>query len=102
MNQLRASVLFTAVQILQGHSIRNPNIRILYPDRGIKQRSLKSTHSYNPTFADSVFPLLLATLGKRYPYTSGIARCDFAPVDAPIHASRHKQDTLEVSLQAGG
>ena len=61
-----------------------------------------TTRSYNPAFADSVFPLPLATLGKKYPYTSGIARCDFAPAGAPIHGSRHKRDTLEFSLQAGG
>ena len=60
------------------------------------------TRSYNPAFADSVFPLLLATPEKRYPYTSGIARCDFAPAGVPIHGSQHKRDTLEFSLQAGG
>ena len=58
--------------------------------------------SYNPAFADSVFPLLLAIPGKKYPYVSGIVRCDFAPAGVPIHGSQHKRDTLEFSLQAGG
>ena len=40
--------------------------------------------------------------GKRRPYTSGIAHCDFAPAGAPIHGSQHTRDTREFSLQAGG
>ena len=80
----------------------NSHMSVLCSHHRIPTETSHVTRSYSQAFADLEKSLPHATPGKRYPYTSGIARCDSVRADAQAHALRHKQDTPAFSLQAGG